>query len=112
MTVKARSQVGHFIKLADNMVEIVEYFSSIQGEGKFQGKNAFFIRLGGCNLKCVGFGCSLRSPKTGEMLLGCDTIRAAQSSHFEYEKFDSSGHKKRDPTKRSLIELYLIVILQ
>lgn len=89
MTVKARSQVGHFIKLVDNMVDVVEYFSSIQGEGKFQGKNAFFIRFAGCNLKCVGFGCSLRSPKTGEMLLGCDTIRAAQSSHFEYEKFDS-----------------------
>lgn len=71
------------------MVEVVEYFSSIQGEGKFQGKNAFFIRFAGCNLKCVGFGCSLRSPKTGEMLIGCDTIRAAQSSHFKYDKFDS-----------------------
>jgi len=31
---------------------VQEMFSTIQGEGPFQGIPAFFIRLGGCNLKC------------------------------------------------------------
>ena len=70
------------------MVEVVEYFHSIQGEGRYQGKNAFFIRLAGCNLRCQGFGSIMKSPKNGEILLGCDTIKAAQSSHFSYEKFN------------------------
>lgn len=69
------------------MVPVVEYFSSIQGEGKLQGKNAFFIRLGGCNLRCEGFGSTLISPKNGEILRGCDTIRAVQLSHFECREF-------------------------
>ena len=70
------------------MVEVVEYFQSIQGEGRYQGKNAFFIRLAGCNIKRQGFGSIMKSPKNGEILLGCDTIKAAQSSHFSYEKFN------------------------
>jgi organic radical activating enzyme len=31
---------------------IVETFHSIQGEGYWQGANAFFIRLGGCDVGC------------------------------------------------------------
>jgi 7-carboxy-7-deazaguanine synthase len=31
---------------------IVETFHSIQGEGNFAGVNAFFIRLGGCDVYC------------------------------------------------------------
>lgn len=31
---------------------IVEIFNSIQGEGFFTGRNATFVRLSGCNLKC------------------------------------------------------------
>ncbi len=32
---------------------VMEYFYTIQGEGFHQGKAAFFIRLGGCDVGCV-----------------------------------------------------------
>ena len=31
----------------------MEHFYTLQGEGKFQGKAAYFIRLGGCDVGCV-----------------------------------------------------------
>lgn len=34
------------------MLPIVETFHSLQGEGCWQGTNAFFIRLGGCDVGC------------------------------------------------------------
>lgn len=69
-------------------MKIVESFLSFQGEGKFAGKVAIFFRFGGCNLKCKGFNCKIKSPKTGEILVGCDTIRAVEISHFDYEDVD------------------------
>lgn len=33
-------------------VPIIEFFNSIQGEGKFVGCPSIFIRIAGCNLKC------------------------------------------------------------
>jgi 7-carboxy-7-deazaguanine synthase len=35
-----------------NTLPIVETFHSIQGEGAWTGTNAFFIRLGGCDVGC------------------------------------------------------------
>lgn len=35
------------------MMPVMEQFYSIQGEGFHQGKPAYFIRLGGCNVGCV-----------------------------------------------------------
>jgi 7-carboxy-7-deazaguanine synthase len=32
---------------------VMEHFYTIQGEGKFQGHAAYFIRLGGCDVGCV-----------------------------------------------------------
>lgn len=69
-------------------MKIVEEFLSIQGEGKFQGSIAYFIRFGGCNLNCIGFNCKLKSPKTGEILIGCDTIKAVKINHFDHKDFD------------------------
>ena len=42
------------IKVEDkgNMLPLVEEFYSIQGEGYFAGKAAYFIRLGGCDVGC------------------------------------------------------------
>lgn len=52
---------------------IVERFHSIQGEGPYLTP-AFFVRLGGCNLRCKGF----KSTRTldGVEFVGCDTIHA------------------------------------
>lgn len=71
------------------MLSLVESFASIQGEGKFAGRLAVFFRFAGCNLNCAGFNCELKSPKTGEILRGCDTIRAVKTAHFDYEKIST-----------------------
>lgn len=39
-------------KEKNNTIEIAEIFSSLQGEGKFTGTPAIFIRTGMCNLAC------------------------------------------------------------
>lgn len=35
------------------LLPVMEYFYTLQGEGFFQGKAAYFIRLGGCDVGCV-----------------------------------------------------------
>jgi 7-carboxy-7-deazaguanine synthase len=37
----------------NNTLPLMEDFYTIQGEGAFQGQAAYFIRLGGCEVKCV-----------------------------------------------------------
>lgn len=37
----------------DQKLPVMESFYSIQGEGAYQGKAAWFIRLGGCDVGCV-----------------------------------------------------------
>jgi len=32
---------------------VMEHFYTLQGEGFHQGKAAYFIRLGGCDVGCV-----------------------------------------------------------
>jgi organic radical activating enzyme len=36
-----------------NTLPVMEHFYTIQGEGYHQGKAAYFIRLGGCDIGCV-----------------------------------------------------------
>ncbi|QKF85378.1 7-carboxy-7-deazaguanine synthase [Campylobacter blaseri] len=83
------------------MLKLVEWFYSIQGEGKYAGSSAIFFRFAGCNLRCRGFNVKQISPKTNEALVGCDTIRAVYTSHFEYENIDIASQlfKKIDSLK-------------
>jgi organic radical activating enzyme len=37
----------------NNSLPVMEHFYTIQGEGCHQGRAAYFIRLGGCNVGCV-----------------------------------------------------------
>jgi organic radical activating enzyme len=38
---------------AENRLPVMEHFYTLQGEGVHQGKAAYFIRLGGCDVGCV-----------------------------------------------------------
>jgi len=51
-------------------IPIVETFYSIQGEGRLAGRPSFFIRVGGCNLKCLGFSSH-----------GCDSFYAVDKKY-------------------------------
>jgi len=61
------------------MIPIMEHFSSIQGEGKRTGNVSIFVRLGGCNFSCAGFGVEYQTPE-GETKYGCDSWYSVDKS--------------------------------
>jgi organic radical activating enzyme len=66
---------------------------TLQGEGLRMGIPSIFIRTGGCNLTCKGFGCTLKSALDNETIItGCDSIHAVNVKHFKqnWNYYDSS----------------------
>ena len=82
-------------------LNLVESFLSIQGEGASIGRLAIFLRFAGCNLTCKGFGVQTISQKTGEILTGCDTIRAVFTKHFEYKSIKFANELSEIITQKS-----------
>jgi 7-carboxy-7-deazaguanine synthase len=60
---------------------VMEAFYSLQGEGYHQGKAAYFIRLGGCNVGCVW--CDVKESWDASLhpMVPVDDIVAAASQH-------------------------------
>lgn len=53
-------------------MKIAEIFSSLQGEGKNQGKPCLFIRLAGCNLNCTW--CDTKYARDGGIEMSLDSV--------------------------------------
>jgi len=69
------------------MLEINEIFGpTIQGEGKLIGTPSIFIRVGRCNMRCVGFNVEYETP-SGIKKCSCDTYYAVDT------EFKDQWHK-------------------
>jgi 7-carboxy-7-deazaguanine synthase len=66
---------------ADGILDVHSYFHTIQGEGPFAGRAAFFIRLRGCNLMCPW----------------CDTEYTSQSELYTPGALAGLVLQQRDP---------------
>jgi organic radical activating enzyme len=59
---------------ADQGLPIMEYFFTIQGEGTYSGRAAYFVRLAGCDIGCVW--CDVKESWDSELhpILGIDYL--------------------------------------
>ncbi|NPA88377.1 MAG: 7-carboxy-7-deazaguanine synthase QueE [Epsilonproteobacteria bacterium] len=79
-------------------IPISEIFYSIQGEGKYSGHPSVFIRVGGCNLKCPGFGEK-----------GCDSYYAVDKSYKSEWKSLSIEEIKKEIEKYLNFKPHLVI---
>jgi len=79
-------------------IPISEIFYSVQGEGKYIGHPSIFIRVGGCNLKCPGFGKS-----------GCDSFYAVDKKYSKEWKYLDVEEIKKEIKKYLNYEPHLVI---
>jgi 7-carboxy-7-deazaguanine synthase len=78
------------------MLRVSEVFTTVQGEGPNTGRPVTFIRFGGCNLRCPGWG-TTQLP-SGEIVGACDTAYAVYPDYREeWSKNDIKQILKRIP---------------
>ena len=79
-------------------IPISEIFYSIQGEGKYCGTPSVFVRVGGCNLKCPGFGDK-----------GCDSYYAVDKRYQKEWELKSIEDIKTEIKKYLRFNPHLII---
>jgi 7-carboxy-7-deazaguanine synthase len=69
-----------------------ELFYSIQGEGLYSGSPSLFLRLGGCNLRCPGFG--VQYTINDQTYTSCDSFHAVDKKLFSHtwKSYENSEH--------------------
>lgn len=79
-------------------IPISEIFYSIQGEGKYAGHPSVFVRVGGCNLRCPGFG-----------EIGCDSYYAVDRAYQKEWKSLSIEEIKKEISKYLKFNPHLVI---
>ena len=51
--IKLKSEISNLKSEIATLLPVMEHFYTLQGEGFHQGRAAYFIRLGGCDVGCV-----------------------------------------------------------
>lgn len=78
------------------MLKIAERFLSIQGEGRYAGTPAYFIRLSGCNLMCNWL-------KEDGKREACDTLAVWKHTREEIEPLDLAKEMLKLPLGTHII---------
>src|ERR1700692_670076 len=63
---------------SESAIPVMEHFYTIQGEGFHQGRAAYFIRLGGCDVGCVWCDVKDSWDASKHPLVAIDTLVAAE----------------------------------
>ena len=79
-------------------IPISEIFYSIQGEGKYCGTPSVFVRVGGCNLRCPGFGDK-----------GCDSYYAVDKRYQKEWELKSIENIKTEIKKYLKFDPHLVI---
>jgi len=79
-------------------IPISEIFYSIQGEGKYCGTPSVFVRVGGCNLRCPGFGDK-----------GCDSYYAVDKRYQKEWELKSIEDIKTEIKKYLKFDPHLVI---